>query len=62
MSKSDRLKSFAKAAGAIYLVVAVGIDHFILGIPWAHTLTDPLTIVGAGIGGLLCSWIACRKT
>ena len=58
---SNRVKSFMKAAGVIYLVVAVGIDHLMMGIPWRDALMDPFTLVGAAVGGLLVSWVACRK-
>ena len=54
----NKTKAFVKGALVLYLVVAVGIDHFMLGISWAHALMDPLTIGFAILAGLLSSWIA----
>lgn len=54
------VKNWLKGALIVY-VIAVLIDHLMLKISWGHALTDPHTLAGAAIVGLLISWIAGRK-
>ncbi|MBI4067884.1 hypothetical protein HY413_00560 [Candidatus Kaiserbacteria bacterium] len=50
-----------RAGIVFYLIVSIGIDHFLLQIPWQHVFTDPLTIGATVIIGLIVAICKRRK-
>ncbi len=58
---AERILRGLRAGIVCYLTVAIGIDRFLLQIPWRHVLTDPLTIGAAAIFGLIVAICKRRK-